>query len=193
MAENVCELIGNITCDVGRKAHMQDMLNKCLSKHVQVLPLSRSDSNESGVWCSSSSELLKEWEARGAFNNNHRKPNPLKRVFVEIPDTAKAPSFCLDLYCAGASPGFNPLGRDRDPFLFLLIILVLEYVWRVILHSHFCSGVGEGSAVAILYRVEYGQISHIWCGHDHDLSSMSIDEDAMIDSKLFLGDVLEVS
>lgn len=46
--------------------------------------------------------------------------------------------------------------------------------------------------MAVLYRVQAGKISHVWCGGDHGLASEKMDEDGFIDSKLFVGDVLEV-
>lgn len=130
MAENVCEMIGNLQSGVGKVEIMKDMLRQCFLDDVQVLPLSR-NSTEEGRWCSSAAELFEEWDKDSKESAQSRErgiTTPSKRVFVEIPNKVKKASFCLDLYLAGTAPGFSSSGCPQSLFsglMFLNILFVL--------------------------------------------------------------------
>ena len=51
---------------------------------------------------------------------------------------------------------------------------------------------GAGVGVAVLYRVEHSKVSHVWVGHDAEKLAVHPAEKKVEESRLFVGEVLEV-
>ena len=62
-----------------------------------------------------------------------------KRVFLEVENNAKAPTFAVDFYKPGQSPGVSVVGIVAGP---------------------------APVAMAVVYRVHRSKITGIWCGED---------------------------